>query len=76
MTWVRTSRALKDEREKETPRRIQICGADARRKVEQPPPAMHRDPRAIAFLEHVFHEAKQAFCDMAVRKVNERDGRD
>ena len=43
MTWILTSQRRMTVREK-YPRRTQICNADATRKIEQLPSAMHRDP--------------------------------
>jgi hypothetical protein len=57
-------------------RRTQVCNTDATRKIEQLPPTLHRDPRALPFHNDIFCEMVQPFCDMALRKVEERGGRD
>ena len=36
--------------------RTQVGDTNATRKIEQFPPAMHRDPRTLAFLNHVLGE--------------------
>ena len=57
-------------------RRTQACHTDSRRKIEQPPPAMHGDPGTLALHNHVFCEVIQTLCDMTLCKVEEWCGCD
>ena len=76
MTCVESQTLSIEWVEKSSFRRTQVRNTDSTRKIEQLPPAMHRDPGALAFHNDVFCEMVQPFCDMALRKVEERDGRD
>jgi hypothetical protein len=56
--------------------RTQVYHTDSRRKIEQPPPIMHRNPGALALHDNLFCEVIQTLCDMMLRKVEKRCGCD
>ena len=72
MAWYTLPISLIRRIGKKVTRCTQVCHTDSRRKIEQPPPTMHRDPGALAFHNHVFCEVIQALGDMTLRKVEKR----
>ena len=76
MTWFALTISLIRMIGEKITRRTQVCHTNSRRKIEQPPPTMHRDPRALALHNNVLCEVTQALCDMTLRKVKKGCGCD
>jgi hypothetical protein len=74
MTWFTLKISLIQMIEEKVMRRTQVCYTNSRRKIEQLPPTMHRDPGTLAFHDNVFCKVIQALCDMTLRKVEKRCG--
>jgi hypothetical protein len=69
MTWFTLTISLIQMIKIRVTQRTQVCHTNSTRKIEQPPPTVHRDPGALAFDNNVFCEVIQALCDMTLRKV-------